>query len=570
MLRRVLTISLLAALFAAPAQASKKAGPVTLLPGVTYEKGVQFTPHGAVQIHIIRAPKPGSAGGLYGFGPSIARGSVMGGKARVTQIEKDVSAQATVVGINGDLYNWTDSHPTGIYMEGGVLEHPPSSGRSSIGIDSTGGLRVDRLKFFGTWRGTGQRRPLNGLNQMPTGSAVLLFTPSWGLTTPKVANAAEVVMQPFPATVPNLDLAATVTATAVGGGTAIPPDGAVLMAVGASAPKLQAEAPVGTTIASRLILQPDWAGVVDALGGGPVLVRNGKPVFRSLEDFTSDQITPRNPRAGVGQTADGRIVLVAVDGRQPGYSVGMSTFELAQTLVRLGAVTASAVDSGGSVTVAFDGQLLNRPSDPGGERPVKEALLVKYYGVYAPPAPLPVVGADTAVKGEDLSYKIVRPSTVTATVIGPDQVAHPIESAVPKQPGTYHFPWTTLDLEGAWHWSVSAVDDLGRQSSIDRPFQYDLTLSALRVPRTTTRKAGLAASFTLSRPARVALRVETKLGTIVKSLPAAQLPAGTGRLRWNATIKGKTKAFPGSYVARVTATSEIGTMDLTAPFTLRK
>ena len=140
------------------------------------------------------------------------------------------------------------------------------------------------------------------------------------------------------------------------------------MATGSAAAKLQAEAPVGTQLTARLILQPAWAGVIAALGGGPVLVKNGKPVFRSLEDFTNDQVSSRAPRAGVGQLADGRVLLVAVDGGEPGYSAGMTSFELAQTLQRLGAVTASAVESGGAVTAAFDGRLLDRPSDAAGER----------------------------------------------------------------------------------------------------------------------------------------------------------------------------------------------------------
>ena len=46
----------------------------------------------------------------------------------------------------------------------------------------------------------------------------------------------------------------------------------------------------------------------------------------------------------------------------------MTNIELAQTLVRLGAATASGFDGGGSSTLAFDGTLLNRPSDPT-ERP---------------------------------------------------------------------------------------------------------------------------------------------------------------------------------------------------------
>src|SRR5204863_10088742 len=124
------------------------------------------------------------------------------------------------------------------------------------------------------------------------------------------------------------------------------------------------------------------------------LVRAGTPVLRSAEDFTNDQGSGRDASAGIGQLAGGGIMRVAVDGGQPGDSVGLTSFELAQALVRLGAVTASAVESGGAVTVAFDGQLLNRPSDPGGERPVKEALLVEYFGVYAAPPPLPLLNGD--------------------------------------------------------------------------------------------------------------------------------------------------------------------------------
>src|SRR5256714_6420870 len=448
MVRRAAAICLLMATFAAPAHAQG----TPLMPGVTYEKTVQFTPHGAVVLHVLTAPRPGDQNGLYQLAPVLARGTVMGGKQRVTQMEKDVSSQATVAGINGDLFNPQDAHPTGVFMQGGVLVHPPLSTRSSIGVDSTGALHVDRVRFFGTWRGTGQRRPLSGFNQVPRAGDVILFTPAFGPKTPPVPGAAEAVLEPFPAAMPNLDLAAKVTATAVGGGTVIPPDGAVVMAAGATlAATLQAEAPVGTPLTTRLILQPAWTGVVSALGGGPVLVRNGKPVFRSLEDFTNDQVSQRDPRAGVGQLADGRIILVAVDGSQPGYSVGLTSFELAQTLARLGAVTASAVDSGGSVPVAFDGQLLHRPRDTGGERAIKEALLIQYYGVYAAPPPLALLNGDPGKAAEPLSYKIVRPSKVTAQLIGPDSVPRPLEADVQHDPGTYPFTYSTFDQEGTWH-----------------------------------------------------------------------------------------------------------------------
>jgi hypothetical protein len=562
---RAAAICLLMAIFAAPAHAQG----TPLMPGVTYEKTVEFTPHGAVVIHVLTAPRPGDQNGLYQLAPVLAKGTVLGGKQRVTQMEKDVSNQATVAGINGDLFSATDGHPAGVFMQGGLLQHPPLSTRSSIGVDSAGALHVDRVKFFGTWRGTGQRRPLSGLNDVPKGGQVMLFTPAFGARTPLVPGAAEIVLQPFPAAAPNTDLVATVTATAVGGGTAIPTDGAVIMAAGASiAATLQAEAPVGTPLTTRLILQPAWTGVVSALGGGPVLVRNGKPIFRSLEDFTNDQISQRDPRAGVGQLADGRIILVAVDGNQPGYSVGLTSFELAQTLARLGAVTASGVDSGGSVTVAFDGQLLNRPSDAGGERLVKEALLIQYYGVYAAPPPLALVNGDPGKGTQSLSYKIVRPSKVTAQLIGPDNVARPLETNVQHDPGSYPFTYSAFDVEGNWHWNVTATDDLGRVSTIDRPFRYDTTLRGVTAPKTATAQATIR--FTLSRSASVRLRIETPNGVVVRTLPAVPLQTGARSVVWDGTLPQGTKAYGGTYVAHVFATSSVGTSDIAVPFGFRR
>ncbi len=100
----------------------------------------------------------------------------------------------------------------------------------------------------------------------------------------------------------------------------------------------------------------------------------------------------------------------------------MTNWELAQAMVRLGAVTGSALDAGGSTTMAFDGKLLNRPSDPGrralGRR---ESLAILYTGVYAPPPALAVVSpnGDGIAEQQQLAYKVVAPSTVTTSLVGP-------------------------------------------------------------------------------------------------------------------------------------------------------
>ena len=185
----------------------------------------------------------------------------------------------------------------------------------------------------------------------------------------------------------------------------------------------------------RLLFKPDWPNVVAAIGGGPQIVRDGAAVFKAGELFSTSQLGPRVPRSAIGQLADGRIVLVAVDGGQPGYSVGMTNFELAQALVRLGAVTGMAFDSGGSTTMAFDGSLLNKPSGP--ERPISTALEFQYAGVYVQPA-IAVVSPDGDGVGDKqtLRFKLVRASTVTVRLTSPDgKIAY--EETATKQPGSY-------------------------------------------------------------------------------------------------------------------------------------
>jgi len=539
--------------------------PVSLMPGVTYGREVEFTPHGPVAFTVITAPPPT---GLYTLAPVLAGNTITGGRATVSQIEQSVATTVSTAGINGDFFSGADNHPNGIVMSGGQMQHGPTHARSSIGFDTNGGIHVGRISFTGTWKGTGQRRPLAGVNQKARVNQVVLFTPAWGASTPEVANAAAVVLEPFPAADVNSDLTAPVMAIPDGGSTAIPADGAVLVATGSAVAKLQAEAPVDTPVTVRLILPPSWGTVVSALGGGPLLVRGGRAVFHTSENFASTDLISRDARAAVGQLADGRVILVAVDGGRPGYSVGMTAYELAQTMVRLGAVNAAGLAYGKVVTAAFNGQLLNRPRDPAGEKSVKEALLVQYAGVIAAPPSAPAIGTENAAAGEQLSYTVVRPSTVTANVIGPDGVSHSLDSGM-KQPGTYHFTWTALNAEGTWHWNVQATDDANRQSTADQTFLYDVTLTDLNVPRSASAKTGLQAGFSLARPATVTLQIETKTGTVVGVLPASQLDAGAQSLTWDGRTSAGGTAPPGAYVARVTDTSSIGTVAHTASFTFR-
>ncbi len=113
-----------------------------------------------------------------------------------------------------------------------------------------------------------------------------------------------------------------------------------------------------------------WAGVVDTVGGTPLLVQDSKIVAEEC----SEALCRRNPRTAIGVNAKGQILLVVIDGRRDG-SRGVTLVELAQVMRGLNAVHALNLDGGGSTTMVVKGKVMNVPSD-GNERKVSSAVLV--------------------------------------------------------------------------------------------------------------------------------------------------------------------------------------------------
>jgi exopolysaccharide biosynthesis protein len=84
----------------------------------------------------------------------------------------------------------------------------------------------------------------------------------------------------------------------------------------------------------------------------------------------------RNPRTIAGVDAEGRTLLVTVDGRQLGEH-GLSIKEAADVARALGMVEAINLDGGGSTAMVVDGVLVSSPSDGAGERAVGDAIFVR-------------------------------------------------------------------------------------------------------------------------------------------------------------------------------------------------
>ena len=122
----------------------------------------------------------------------------------------------------------------------------------------------------------------------------------------------------------------------------------------------------------RLSWSVGWPRVLDSVGGMPRLVDDG----RSVAPRCRSSFCGRHPRTGIGVTGDGKLLLVVVDGRSR-RSVGMTLRRFARTFLDLGAVEAVNLDGGGSSAMWIKGRgIVNSPSDPGGERPVVNAVMI--------------------------------------------------------------------------------------------------------------------------------------------------------------------------------------------------
>lgn len=143
--------------------------------------------------------------------------------------------------------------------------------------------------------------------------------------------------------------------------------------VSANHQELMIQERLGTDGVTPVSGNPQWSRVIDAIGAGPRLLSNGAVDVRDIEEefdaSSGIDANGRQPRTALGyDPEEGRVWLVTVDGRRPATSVGMTLNELAELLQDLGATEGMNYDGGGSTTAWVEGNVVNTPSDAGGER----------------------------------------------------------------------------------------------------------------------------------------------------------------------------------------------------------
>ncbi|HSI69891.1 MAG TPA: phosphodiester glycosidase family protein, partial [Gillisia sp.] len=105
-----------------------------------------------------------------------------------------------------------------------------------------------------------------------------------------------------------------------------------------------------------------------AVGGGPVLIKEGKLNVTTREEGFGGSHLQRHPRTAIGYKDENTLLLMIVDGRQLA-SAGVTLHELAEMMLGIGAKDALNLDGGGSSAMVAAGEVVNIPSDiPGGNR----------------------------------------------------------------------------------------------------------------------------------------------------------------------------------------------------------
>jgi hypothetical protein len=306
-------------------------------------------------------------------------GGVIKGTATVASIaRRHENENLRIVGaVNGDFF--INSQPLGFMVRNGRLIKLGNDW-SSITFSRMNVPQIDvfscriHLYFPGE-----KSLPVNGLNMIQGSRDIVLYTRDYGDAVTNAEKRKSFILKPD---VKFLPVSGIVTGRikrecSIDGDIEIPNNHWVL-SLGGKQAGLSFWHKSGTDFRIKIETSPDGEDICQALSGGPRIVRNGKlSIERQSEGQRKGFAVERHPRTAVGFSRDKRtLVMVVVDGRQPGYSLGMNLSELGRFMLEQGCAEAMNLDGGGSSTMVVNGEVINRPSDITGPRPVAGALLV--------------------------------------------------------------------------------------------------------------------------------------------------------------------------------------------------
>lgn len=311
--------------------------------------------------------------------PTIRFGVVVANDRLISAAETTSSMAmrtGAIAGLNADYYDIGQTNqPLGVVVQNAMLVRTPSK-RVALEIGRDRSVRFGTFRFSGSVSYGTVIVPLTTVDEWPPQGGVSLLTPFYG--TPKPVAGVRVAALTALSASAGID--GTYRVDAVGELSAPAPVRGPVLAFGPAALALAAPPNVGDTVQLHAVLDPPLAEMTAAVGGGPLLVVSGTP-YDDPNAPAPEERNRRFPLSGAATLADGTVLLIAVDGRQPAQSIGLTRPEFAALMLGLGASDGMAFDSGGSATLVGRvlgderASVLNAPSD-GFERPVADGFFV--------------------------------------------------------------------------------------------------------------------------------------------------------------------------------------------------
>jgi len=286
-----------------------------------------------------------------------------------------------IAAVNGGYFRTSGDflgESTGTLQIDGVVWSEPDRARAAVGIvrePPSSRLIFGHVAWQASIVAGREKRTVEGVNRARGPNDLVVFTPDFGPATITDSSGIEVVVRK--------DRVVEIHDEA--GSTPIPRDGFIVSARGGGREWVRRALRDGTRVRVSTVLQPadpfrsnPWAAAEDILGAGPKLVTAGRVDVTDVREQMIPTFAPEpHPRTAIGALADGRALLLVADGRRPPERVGLALDDLARLLIELGAVEAINLDGGGSTTMVVQGKLVNFPTDPTGERPVSDAIVVR-------------------------------------------------------------------------------------------------------------------------------------------------------------------------------------------------
>ncbi|MDI6793961.1 MAG: phosphodiester glycosidase family protein [bacterium] len=326
--------------------------------GIEHRTYIRHTPQGPVRANVLQIDLNDPR---FYLKPTLAKEKISG----LERISDMAGRLGAVAGINGTYFDFSGD-PLGMLMIDGVMVSEPILNRTVFGITNEKDVLWRNLDFNARFvlKSIGLYLPIDGINRRRASKEeTILYTRHYGERTGTKDHPYEiVVIQDH--------------IFSLGQGNAyIPEEDGYVVSIGQHNDLPEERLRIWDEVELDVGLEGGWKEVVQAISGGPRLVKNGRVYITSGQEMIRGDIRLfRAPRSAIGVTSDHKLLLVGVDGRQK-KSVGMTLYELASFLVELGAENAMNLDGGGSTTLFYNDLVINSPSD-GVERPVSNGLFV--------------------------------------------------------------------------------------------------------------------------------------------------------------------------------------------------